>query len=681
MRTQLLANAIFLFVSLAAAQSQRQLNLMPMPSTVQLGTGQLAINQSFSIAVAGFQDQRLKRGVQRFMSDLSRQTGMLLTQNPAQSSSPTLLIHTDHASAEVQKSNEDESYELAVSESSAKLSAPNPLGVLHGLQTFLQLIEPAGDGFAVPVVSIKDQPRFVWRGLLIDVGRHFIPVDVLKRNMDGMAAVKMNVLHLHLSDNEGFRVQSKRFPKLHEMGSDGLYYTQEEIRDFVAYARDRGIRVVPEFDIPGHSRSWFVGYPELASSPGPYKIEPDGPNSVMDPTREGTYKLLDKFIGEMAQLFPDAYFHIGGDEVDGQPWDANPQIQVFIHSHGMKGNQDLQAYFNQRLLKILTKHHKIMMGWDEILHPDLPKTIVVQSWRGQESLATAARLGYSGLLSFGYYIDLMWPAWRHYAVDPMADDAAAALSADEKRRILGGEACMWTEWVTSENIDSRVWPRTAAIAERLWSPQEVQDLGSMYARLSEVSWRLEWLGLTHRSGKIQMLHRVSETHDISALRTLADVVEPVKDYTRMGNVKGPWDFRAPLNRLVDAVGPESDPARRFGDLVERYIQSGYKDRAAAREIRTLLTAWRDNDAKLHSVLEHSFLLRDVIPLSQDLAALGESGLRALDYLERSESSSEAWRAQQLARIESAREAKADLLLMVATPVERLIEASASQTHN
>ena len=679
MRNQLISSAIVLVATLSAAQSQRQLNLMPVPSTVQLGTGQLAINQSFSIAIAGFQDPRLKRGVQRFMSDLSRQTGMLLKQDLAPSSSATLLIHADHGTEEVQSSEEDESYELAVSESSAKLSATNPLGIFHGLQTFLQLVKPTGSGFAVPVVTIKDQPRFVWRGLLIDVGRHFIPVDVLKRNMDGMAAVKMNVLHLHLSDNEGFRVESKRFPKLQEMGSDGLYYTQEEIREFVAYARDRGIRVVPEFDIPGHSRSWFVGYPELASSPGPYKIEPDGPNSVMDPTREGTYKLLDKFIGEMAQLFPDAYFHIGGDEVDGGPWDANPKIQSFIHSHGMKDNQDLQAYFNRRLLKILTKHHKIMMGWDEILHPDLPKTIVVQSWRGQESLATAARLGYSGLLSFGYYIDLMWPAWRHYSVDPMAEDAAT-LSLEEKRRILGGEACMWTEWVTAENIDNRVWPRTAAIAERLWSPEGVQDIGSMYARLSEVSWRLEWLGLTHRSGKIQMLHRMAGSEDISALRILADVVEPVKDYTRISNVKGPWDFRAPLNRLVDAVSPESDRARRFGDLVERYIQSRYKDQAAAGEIRTLLTAWRDNDAKLHPLLENSFLLRDVIPLSQDLAALGESGLRALDYLEKSESSPESWRVQQLARVESSREAKADLLLMVVAPVERLIEASARQIH-
>jgi hexosaminidase len=240
---------------------------------------------------------------------------------------------------------------------------------------------------------------------------------------------------------------------------------------------------------------------------------------------------------------------------------------------------------------------------------------------------------------------------------------------------------MWTEWVTAENIDNRVWPRTAAIAERLWSPEGIQDIGSMYARLSEVSWRLEWLGLTHRSGEFQMLHRMAGTDDISALRTLADVVEPVKDYTRISNVNGPWDFRAPLNRLVDAVSPESDRARRFGDLVARYIQSRYKDQAAAGEIRILLTAWRGNDDKLRPLLEHSFLLRAIAPLSQDLAALGESGLRALDYLEKSESSPESWRDQQLARFESAREAKADLLLVLIAPVERLIEASAGELHN
>src|SRR3981189_2952813 len=453
---------------------------------------------------------------------------MPLKEKLVDSPSPTLLVHAVHVSEKVQKLSEDESYELIINQSGAKLTAPTPLGVLHGLQTFLQLVETTTNGFAAPVVTIKDKPRFPGRGLLIAVGRHFIPLDVLKRNLDGMAAVKMNVLHWHLYDNEGFRIESKRFPKLQEAGSDGLYYTQDEIREFVAYAHDRGIRVVPEFEMPGHSRSLFAGYPELASGPGPYTVEPGGPDAVMDPTREETYKFIDKFIDEMAKLFPDDYFHIGGDEVNGHQWDANPKIQAFIHAHGMKNNQDLQAYFNQRLQKILSKHHKIMMGWDEVLHPDLPKTVVVQSWRGQQSLATAAQQGYSGLLSFGYYLDLMWPASRHYAVDPMSG-AAASLNPEEKRRILGGEACMWSEWVTPENIDSRIWPRNAAIAERLWSPPEVQDPGSMYARLDELSWRLEWLGLTHRSNLISALHRMAGTGEIAALHTPPGGGAPGKD--------------------------------------------------------------------------------------------------------------------------------------------------------
>ena len=685
MRTLLVALA---FLPLLATAQQPSLNLMPMPSTVQLGAGQLLIDRSFSVAVTGFHDASLDRGVQRFVAQVSAQTGIPFRPKP-NAANPALTIHTDHNRDAVQKLGEDESYELEITAYAAKLTAPNPLGILRGLQTFLQLVQITPNGFAVPAVIIKDQPRFPWRGLLIDVSRHFIPLDVLKRNLDGMAAVKMNVLHWHLSDDQGFRVESRKFPKLHEMGSEGLYYTQDEIRDFIAYAHDRGIRVVPEFDIPGHSASWFVGYPELASGPGPYSLEGADTNSkfspIMDPTQESTYKFLDKFIEETAKLFPDAYFHIGGDEVDGKQWDANPKIQSFIHAHGMKNNQDLQAYFNQRLEKIVSKHHKIMMGWDEILHPDLPKTIVVQSWRGQESLAKAAQQGYSGLLSFGYYLDLMWPAARHYAVDPMdttKTGGAATLTPEEKNRILGGESCMWAEWVTPENIDSHIWPRNAAIAERLWSPPEVKDVDSMYSRLNAVSLELEWLGLTHRSARGHMLHRMAGTEDISALRVLADVVEPVKDYTRWDDSKGPIDFHAPLNRMIDAVYPESDTARQFGNVVQTYIQSGCKDKAAEEQIRTWLELWRDDDAKVRSLLEVSFLLQEVKPLSEDLAAVGTAGLLALNYLDKSEPSPEALRTMQLTLLDRASTRQADLFLMVVAPVEQLVKASAGPAqHN
>jgi len=651
---------------------------MPLPAKVEVGTGQLVVNQSFTAAIAGVSDDRLRRGVPRFLHDLSRQTGMPLNGLAADPRTATLVIRTESAGRKIQELGEDESYSLEVSSSRATLTALTPLGVLHGLETFLQLVEPTPAGFTVPAVTITDAPRFAWRGLLIDVSRHFIPIEVLKRNLDGMAAMKMNVLHWHLSDNEGFRVESRRFPKLHQLGSDGLYYTQTEIRDFVAYARDRGIRLVPEFDMPGHSRSWLVGYPELASAPGPYKVgRLADADPAMDPTQEKTYKFLDKFIAEMAALFPDAYFHIGGDEVNNQPWDSNPKIQEFMRAHGMKGNRDLQAYFNQRLQKIVSKHGKTMIGWDEVLHPDLPTTVVIESWRGQDSLADAAKRGYRGLLSFGYYLDLMWPASRHYAVDPM-EGAAATLTAEEKNRILGGEACMWTEFVSAENIDSRIWPRLAAIAERFWSSQSTRDAGSMYQRLDEASWRLGWKGLTHESSYVPMLHRLAGTDDINALRILADVVEPVKDYDRVEIFPQPPVMSTPLNRLVDAARPESVVARRFAELVEAYVQSGFQDSAAEGKIRTWLVRWRDNHANLQPLLERSFLLTEDKPLSEDLSALAAAGLQALDCIGKNQPLPDAWRTQQLALVERARKPRADLLLMVPPPIQRLIEAAASR---
>jgi hexosaminidase len=328
------------------------------------------------------------------------------------------------------------------------------------------------------------------------------------------------------------------------------------------------------------------------------------------------------------------------------------------------------------LQKIVAKNHKIMVGWDEILHPDLPKTIIVQSWRGQASLAAAAKQGYSGLLSFGYYLDLMWPAARHYAVDPMAD-AAATLTPEDQSRILGGESCQWAEWVTPENIDSHIWPRNAAIAERLWSPQNVTDVPSMYARMNAVSLDLEFLGVTHRSARLRMLHRMAGTADITALRNLADVVEPVKDYDRWDDAKGPIDFHAPLTRMIDAVYPESDAARHFNDLVQSFVQSGYKDQAAEAQIRSQLTAWRDNDARLHSLLTQTFLLQEDVPLSQSLSALGVAGQQALDYLDKGQTAPDSWKTQQLAVIAQAKARQADMLLMVVAPVQQLVEASAA----
>ena len=554
---------------------------MPLPESAQYGTGSLAVDSSLSVVFTGYTEPRLERAAQRFLRQLAHQTGLPLSLKPSKTAKATLVIQTDHAGKEIQEVGEDESYILDVSTASARLRASTPLGTMHGLQTLLQLVDVSPGGFAAPVVTIQDRPRFPWRGLMIDSARHFLPLDVIRRNIDGMEAVKMNVFHWHLSENQGFRVESKKFPKLHELGSDALYYTQDEIRDLIAYARDRGIRVVPEFDMPGHSTAWFVGHPELASGKGPYEIERRWGifEPAMDPTNERVYKFLDELIGEMAKVFPDHYFHIGGDEVNGREWDANPKIQAFMKVHGLKNNEALQAYFSGRVQKLVTKHGKAVVGWDEVLVAGVPRDVVIQSWRGQASLARAAKQGYRGILSNGYYLDLGWPAARHYAVDPMSGDAAN-LSAEEKQRILGGESCMWAEYVNPENVDSRIWPRNAAIAERLWSPQEVRDPASMYARLDIVSARLEWLGLTHRTVSRHMLQRLAGSAspaEFAALRTLADVIEPVKDYTREQTAPAEPTSATPMNRVVDAVPLESDAGRRFVEMVDQFVASACHD--------------------------------------------------------------------------------------------------------
>jgi hexosaminidase len=679
----IVAIIVALAVSLTTdAQETSSLHLMPWPASVKTfpSSQPLVIQTSFTVGLHNASDPALRRTAEIFLNDLRRHTGSLPLdfQISNDVTNAQLGVNRESPSKRVQELGEDESYTLEVTSSGAELSAPTTLGVMRGLQTFLQLVEITPQGFAVPAVVIEDKPRFPWRGLMIDTGRHFMPVEVIRRNLDGMAAVKMNVFHWHLSENQGFRVESKRSPKLQEMGSDRLFYTQEQVRDVIAYAHERGIRVIPEFDMPGHSTAWFVGYPDLASAPGPYTIERKWGvfDPAMDPTRESTYKFLDEFIGEMAKLFSDQFFHIGGDEVNGKQWDANPKIQQFMRAHSLKNNADLQAYFNTRVQKIVAKHGKTMEGWDEILRPDLPKSIVIQSWRGQQSLADAARQGYRGLLSSGYYLDLMGTAAAHYAVDPFAD-GAANLSDEEKQRILGGEACMWAEYVSPENIDSRIWPRTAAIAERLWSPQNVNDVNSMYVRMDRTSKWLDAYGLTHNTNYVPMLERMTGGSDVAALRTLADTVEPVKGYARGQLAASKPTSLTPLNRLIDAARPESATARQFGELVDKFLTGQIKP-GMELQIRSMLISWRDNEVQIGASAQSSSLVQEVTPLSHDVSALGTAGLQALDYLDHGEKAPDRWKTEQLAVAQRAIQPRAQLLLMVAGPVQKLIQASAGE---
>jgi hexosaminidase len=673
-RLPLLACIASVLAAAGVSQQSDSHGLMPLPAHMTDGQGQLLIDGGFNVAIAGTDDTRVRGAKVRFMAMLGKETGIPFGVGPADPTA-SLTISAAGPSDKVGKVGEDESYHLEITPQRATLTAPNALGVMHGLQTFLQLVHATPQGFAVPSVTIDDQPRFPWRGLMIDAGRHFQPLEVIERNLDGMEAVKLNVLHWHLSEDQGFRIESKVFPQLTAKGSNGQYYTQKQAREVIDYAYDRGIRVVPEFDMPCHTTAWFVGYPELASGKGPYQIETKWGifDPGMDPSRESTFAFLDKFIGEMTALFPDAYFHIGGDECNGKEWDANAKIKQFMQAHNLKDDAALQSYFTGRVQKLVTSHHKITVGWDEVLQPDTPRDVVIQSWRGATGLAAAARQGNRVLLSNGYYIDLNQPASEHYLVDPFGGEGAT-LSAEQKALVLGGEATMWSEFVTPDNIDSRIWPRTAAIAERFWSPQDVRDVESMYRRMAMVSQKLEYDGLTHRSFTRAMLERMSNTVDVAGLEVLASAVQPPKGYDRESLKE--YGTGSALNRLVDAVPPESEPAREFNELAQA-IADGKATDAQLKQARTWLTLWRDNDAKLEPSLAGSEITAELAPLSKSLSQVAAIGLEALDDLKNHTTVPADLKLKNETFLKAAEKPQAVLLDKVAPSVDLLWEATGS----
>jgi hexosaminidase len=663
---------------------------MPAPAEVHAGSGRLAVTSELTVALRSHDDARLRAAVTRALERWQARTGLTFKHTPAgpfafgdasAASTAPIVIDCAAGSAAIPTLGEDESYTLEVSATQAVLKAPTTVGAIRGLETLLQLLQFDAQGWFVRAVTVRDQPRFPWRGLLIDVCRHWQPIEVIKRNLDGMALVKLNVLHLHLTEDQGFRIESKTFPRLQEFGSDGHYFTQDQIREIIAYAADRGIRVVPEFDIPGHATSWVVGFPELASAPGPYVIERKWGvfDPVLDPTNEKTYELLDGFLGEMAALFPDPFIHIGGDENNGKQWNANTKIQAFIREHNLKNNEGLHAYFNQRVRDILQKHGKKLIGWDEILHPDLPKDSVIHSWRGAAGLANAANQGFTAILSNGYYIDLCYSAADHYRNDPIP--ANTTLTPEQQKRILGGEATMWAEWVTPETIDSRIWPRTAAIAERLWSPRDVNDVADMYRRLAIVSRRLEEAGLQHEKNRPSMIRRLagdSATPElVQQLTALIDAIEPVKKYER-GHQQPSATQQSPLTGIADCARPESDLARQFTDNVQAMLATPNGNPSAAGAVRTQLIAWRATGMYLvdHATEETPQLQAQAVPIAKALVSTCEVGADAFSKMTAIKQLPADWKTNAFATLTKDAKPHGPVELPMSRAIRLLVEAAA-----
>ncbi|WP_158281485.1 family 20 glycosylhydrolase [Sediminitomix flava] len=682
----------FFFSSLNLyAQEEQTRNFMPVPQEVTWENGRFDIDQNFTLSLHGNFDDRLYGASQRFLRRLQERTGVFFEQAYVNEShvnqQAKFIIEVERAG--VVKLNEDESYSLQVNSDQILLKAKTDIGAIRGLETLLQTFDADRKGAFFMTANIQDSPRFPWRGLMLDVSRHFHPMDVVKRQLDAMAAVKMNVLHMHLADDQGFRIESKALPKLHELASEGEYFTQDEIREIIAYADDRGIRVMPEFDMPGHATAMILAYPEMASAPFQYMdkkpdLSPEEKKKAyaemnvehilerhagvfdptIDPTNEKNYELINLLIDEMTALFPDEYFHIGGDENEYKQWADNDQIQAFMKENDIPDHHMLQNYFNTKLLAMIQAQGKKMMGWDEILVEGLPKDAIIQSWRGKESLFEAAEKGYTGLLSNGYYIDLMHSVDDHYTVDPL--EGGEQLSEEEQKSILGGEATMWSELVTKNTIDSRIWPRTAAIAERLWSSSSVTDLDDMHRRLDVTSRTLEEFGLKHITQPNVILRNIARSGDIAALKVLTGVAEPMEHYNR--NPLGlMYTMQSPYTLFADACIADAPDARVFRKLVEAYLAGGT---SKENEIKDWLHFWSANHEAFMKLREHSSTLAEVEPLSENLSKLAEITLESFDH---SKAIDQEWYHEAEQFYYEARKQQARTILQVVKPMEKLFK--------
>jgi hexosaminidase len=776
---------------LACAAPAGDLPLMPWPAHVERpqAQGALVLNNQLTLNVSG---DDLGDAASRWRERIARQTGWTLQPQLAAAKAPTINVVIAKKVPAIPRPDSDESYQLKVSAEGVTLRANTRFGALRGMETLLQLIQNGAENTAIPYVTIDDAPRFPWRGLLLDSARHFMPLDAIKRQIDGMAAAKLNVFHWHLTDDQGWRFASTRYPKLQQQASDGLFYTQAQMKEIVRYATDRGIRVVPEIDMPGHASAIAVAYPELMSAPGPYQMERHWGvlKPVLDPTKEATYAFAEAMIGELAAIFPDPYLHIGGDEVDDSQWQANPAIQKFMRGKGLADSHALQAYFNRRLETILEKYHRQMVGWDEIYHPDLPKSILIQSWQGQDALGEVAKHGYRGILSTGFYLDQPQYTAYHYrnevvpqglnGVDTITDNDSAQSwrfvmprlkgsavegsftlikgesgwrgfidfkgksrrmvqdiawlndnqitfsvdtwmgetrpvltvnddrlggyfllgnvrypvsgqrldevpegiqpvvpDAEQQKNLLGGEAALWAENVAAPVLDIKLWPRAFAVAERLWSAQDVKDSDNMYQRLQAMDgWSTVSVGLQQHGQQLVQFTRLANGGSTLALQILAQAIEPAHYYTRQHlkfQANNYHQFE-PLNRLADALPPESDTVRSLDRWAERLI-SDAEDNESADALRHVFTRWQNNTADALALTESSYQLAAIGPVVQQVDKLATLGLRLTDLVARQGTLDDKEYASVQAQLDEAAKTQDELVIAAVYPLEKLLRAT------
>lgn len=585
------------------------MNLLPQPFNAQYGPDEFSMPLSSCSEATG-----LDGLVSEWIADCRALYGASLVSAPSTSSHLTLTC----ASAEeaLPAFGDDESYDITIDAAGIRLNAPTRSGIRYALQTLLQLGRSENNQLVFPHCQIEDRPRFKWRGLNLDVSRHFLPLVLVKRMVDGMSRVKLNVLHLGLSNNQGFRVESRSFPRLHKFASNGEYYTQDEVRELIAFAAARGVRVVPEFNMPGHSTCFTLAYQELATGTPPTELRKTSGvfDDEMNPASAHMDAFLKGFIAEMAALFPDPYWHFGGDEVTGKAWDVDESVDAFKTAHDLKDNRELQAHFTARVLEELKKNGKKGIGWEEVAGGNPPKDTLLQPWITPASNEIFD--GYPIIVSTSYYLDHFLYAEDYYGIDPDPGDGADT--------ILGAEGCIWTEVMNADNVEAIIWPGALALAERFWSPQGTTDPASLRARLAPVLENLWTLGAADLEAPNRLAAKLCGGSELASVRLFRDYTAPLVYYFVQDRQENPHDVTRAFSRLVETLLPETPAMRRFDEMVEDALAGN--DAALKNELRKLANladAFRHEVGNLPGLQENQ-------PVADILSTLARAALGALD---------------------------------------------------
>lgn len=505
------------------ANAQNTLNLIPMPADVKMGKGSFNIDKNTSIVLEG-------SGLEKIAALLNEQ----LKQRYGISLSFGNAAHNNSIVLNFEKLDADKegAYNLTVNSKQVYIAGDNAAGVFYGVQTLLQLLPENGESkLSIPQLTIHDEPRFAYRGLHLDVGRHFMPVDVVKRYIDNIAAFKFNTFHWHLTEDQGWRIEIKKYPRLTEIGGwrngtiigrypgtgndntkHGGFYTQEEIKEVIAYAAEKYITIIPEIELPGHSSAAIAAYPELSCFPNEDTKYPKGA-VIAGPTTgkqvqqtwgvfedvfcpsEYTFNFLQDVLDEVMALFPSQYIHIGGDECPKAAWKRSEFCQQLMKEKGLKDEHELQSYFIQRIEKYINSKGKKIIGWDEILEGGLAPNATVMSWRGEKGGIDAAKQNHDVIMTPGEYVYFdhaqskqedsvtiggYLPLDKVYSYDPVPKD----LTESEATHVLGAQANLWTEYIGNEaKLQYMLYPRMFALAEVLWTPKEKKSWADFERRL------------------------------------------------------------------------------------------------------------------------------------------------------------------------------------------------------